>query len=158
MTDLKKKYDSSSIANAVVKNKGNPFNLRINECVIQNVSWGLFSWGEADLIALTKSGYLIEGEIKISKQDFLKDKDKWKWDINSSWSKDIKRFFYIVPIHLKDFAMENTDRGVISVSHTETGIYKIKIERDDKCNVGRKLFIEEKMQLLRLGSMRAWRS
>lgn len=148
---------AKQVAMAVVHSRS-IFNLRTNDCVVANVSWGLFSWGEADLIALTKSGYLIEGEIKLTKSDFLADKDKKKWKEGSEWPKDIKRFFYIVPDYLADFALENTDHGVISVSISETGTYSSKVKRDSKYNKGRKFFIEEKMQLMRLGAMRAWKN
>lgn len=153
MTELTAKQ----ISLAVVHAKTSPFNIRKNDCVVSNVSWGLFDWGEADLIALTKSGYLIEGEIKISKDDFLKDKFKKKWREDSRWHKDIKKFFYIVPENLSDFAIENTDRNIISVTITPAHGYVVKILRDRVGNIGRKLFMEEKMQLMRLGSMRAWK-
>jgi hypothetical protein len=155
-----KPLSARQIAMAVAHSGHTPFLLRKNEAVVENVSWGLFSWGEADLIAMTKAGYLIEGEIKISKTDFLKDSSKKKFTENhiEKWKRDIKRFFYIVPDHLREFALANTEHGVISVSITEKAAYKVKIEREGKYNIGRKLFIEERMQLMRLGCFRAWRS
>lgn len=151
------KLTSRNLMFAVVKAKGNPFFLRPNDCVVENVSWGMFTWGEADLIALTKAGYLIEGEVKISKADFLHDSAKRKWRERSGWSRDIRRFFYIVPIELKDFVLENTDKGVISVSVTEFLSYDVKIERESNNNDSRKLSVEEKLKLMRLGCMKAWK-
>ena len=40
-----------------------------HEIVVPNVSWSWLLW-EADLISITKAGYMNEYEIKISKQDF----------------------------------------------------------------------------------------
>ena len=49
------------------------FGIRKNLIVIPNVSYGFLLWGEADLIAVTKSGYAIEGEIKASLSDLKAD-------------------------------------------------------------------------------------
>jgi len=137
-----------------------PFNLRKNEAVIENVSYGMFSWGEADLIALTKSGYMIEGEIKISSNDILADlkKQKWKEESYKKWVRDIKKFYYCVPEELVAFTMENTNRAVIEVSVSESGAYRSRVVRDCQHGGGRKLFLEEKVNLLRLGCFRAWRT
>lgn len=43
--------------------------------IVPNVSWGL-NLHECDLLIFSKSGYATEVEIKISKQDLLKDKNK----------------------------------------------------------------------------------
>lgn len=59
----------------------------------------LFSW-EMDFAALTKAGYLIECEIKVSASDWEADqyKDKWK----SEHQKYVRRFYYVVPWYLLD--------------------------------------------------------
>jgi hypothetical protein len=45
---------------------------------VSNVSWSLLPY-EADLIALTQSGYMIEVEIKISLSDLKREDGKAKW-------------------------------------------------------------------------------
>ena len=146
------------IQKAVTVGYNSPFNLKANYCVVSNVSWGLFTWGEADLIALRKSGYLIEGEIKISKQDFLKDKDKKKFNnCLVRWEKDIKEFYYIVPEELSDFAMANTSYGVIATSITNYG-YSVKVLRGAIVSKNAvKLPEKQQVNLLRLGCFRFWK-
>lgn len=47
------------------------FNKR-NDIIVPNVSWGLLNH-EADMVVMTKSGYLTEIEIKRSWEDFKAD-------------------------------------------------------------------------------------
>lgn len=151
---------AKQIARAVTSKTNSPFCLKKNDVVVENVSYGMFGWGEADLIALSRAGYLTEGEIKISRADFLNDKKKAKWKDNEAgkeWKKDIKQFYYIVPEELKDFALENTEHGIIGVSVTKTSDWSVLLHRPGCFNHSRKLFIEERMKLMRLGCFRAWR-
>lgn len=151
-----KVIDSKFLTRATVM-APSPFNIRANCVVCTNVSWGMFGWGEADLIALTKSGYLIEGEVKLTKEDFLRDKHKKKFNsLSDSWKKDIKKLYYIVPDYLLTFALENTIHSVISVD-TQCNGFRVKVENRGGCNISRKLFIEEKLKLARLASMRYWK-
>jgi hypothetical protein len=59
----------------------------------------VFAW-ESDFIAVTKSGYVIECEVKISRSDFLADikKDKHKL-LTRVWPTDMipNRFMYVAP-------------------------------------------------------------
>lgn len=150
---------ANDIAKIAAHAPNSPFNIKKHEAVIQNVSWGFFEWGEADLIALTKAGYLIEGEIKVTKSDFLIDSKKKKWagECGDLWKKDIKQFYYIVPVELVEFALQNTEHGVVSAEVTNKSSYKITVHRQGKFNRGRKLFLEERNKLLRLGCFRAWK-
>lgn len=143
----------------IVTHTNSPFSIKKNDAVIENVSWGMFEWGEADLLALTKSGYMIEGEIKISEGDILADlkKNKWMSDYQQKWLKDIKNFYYIVPENLVEFCINKTSRAVIAVSYSEKGTIKSRIARQTQHVGGRKLYLEEKVKLLRLGCFRVWR-
>ena len=141
----------------LISRSSSPFFLRANACVVPNVSWGLFSWGEADLIALSKSGYLTEGEIKVSKADFLKDKDKKKFvdpKMFKAWQKDIKNFYYIVPEELVDFALANTGHGVISVSKKGK---VVRVRNSIPSKTAKKLPDAHSFNLLRLCCFRFWK-
>ena len=91
----------------------NHLNIRTN-IIVPNVSWafnamhegkhGIFSRSlhECDLLVLSKSNYATEIEIKISKNDLLKDKEKkHKHDHNL-----IKYLYFAVPKSLKELALE----------------------------------------------------
>jgi hypothetical protein len=83
---------------------GHPFlSIRRNLLIVPNVSWGLFTWGEADLIIVSKSKFLSEIEIKISLKDLEADeaKKKWRYPIRDIM---IKYFYYAVPIDLLEGA------------------------------------------------------
>ena len=60
--------------------------------VVPNVSWG-FMWYEADLVVITKAGYMTEIEIKRSWTDFLADFKKRDYHSDAR----ISRFYYAVP-------------------------------------------------------------
>lgn len=55
--------------------------------VIANVIM-IFPW-EVDLFSVNRSGYTYEFEVKISRQDFLKDSKKKKWD-KQKWLPELK--------------------------------------------------------------------
>ena len=74
--------------------------------VICNVSHGLFSWGEADIIEILKSDYINEYEVKASVSDLKADMHKNKWNKErdyffTNWRNDIYRFSYIMPREMK---------------------------------------------------------
>jgi len=73
-----------------------------NHTIVPNVFWSFFRH-EVDILSVTSSGYATEIEIKISKSDLKKDKDKH----HSHYSPLIKYFYFAVPEYLKDFALEN---------------------------------------------------
>lgn len=74
--------------------------------VVPNVSWGFFATHEADLVVITKSGYLTEIEIKRSWTDFLAD---FKKDFYHADDR-IAQFFYAVPECMVVPCLEYIDR------------------------------------------------
>lgn len=150
------KVSAKSLAYIAVNRGHSPFYLRINQAVVANVSWGLFVWGEADIVAVSKSGYLIEGEIKISKADLLKDKHKKKFTERyyDRWKKDIKSFYYIVPTELVEEALKtNLTAGVIEVDGDNLKVHR----RSEISKQAVKLSEKNLFNLMRLGCMRAWK-
>lgn len=122
---------------------------------IPNLSWGMLNY-EADLVIITKSGYLTEVEIKRSWADF-------KADFKKGHEHDDPRvyhFYYCVPESIcervAEFLQEKYGAGrpsVLCVSeegnirHYDGGISH---------RGGRKLFLEEQLTAARLGCMRVW--
>ena len=113
---------------------------------------------ECDVLVLSKSGYLTEIEIKRSWTDFLADFSK----AHQHRSEYIKYFYYCVPLSMcdevKKYLEENAskndlykDRGIIT--YDEDGYIQIKKVAKQYYNP-KKLFLEQQLELARLGSMR----
>ena len=81
--------------------------------VVPNVSWGLLSGREADLLVVYPSRWMSEVEIKVTAQDIKADKKKRKWGrIPDS---RIRHFWFAVPENLKDHPDIPEHAGVIAV-------------------------------------------
>lgn len=123
--------------------------------VVANVSWGLLRW-EADVCALSNSGWLTEIEIKVSVADLKKDAEKTK---HGQWAQDnmIREFFYAMPgavwDKVKDAPPIPDYAGVIVI--TEDGRREYPRKATKKTHA-RKLTDSERLQLGRLGAMRYW--
>ena len=132
------------------------FNIRAN-IIVPNVSWGLSVGGyilhECDLLVLSKSWYATEIEIKVSKQDLLKDKEKW----HQHQHPHIRRLFFAVPKELQHTALKEIpeDAGLIVVDRIIKNRYRIDTVKNAKARKGAKQWQEhEVQQLTRLGTMR----
>lgn len=71
-----------------------------HDVVIPNVSWSWLYW-EADLISVTKAGYMYEFEIKITRSDFEADFRKRKHQDLKRGAKNIRipnYFSYVAPL------------------------------------------------------------
>lgn len=140
------------------------FDIRRN-IIVCNVSWGLLNH-EADMVVLSPSGYLTEIEIKRSISDLRAD---FKKEHDHS-DKCLKYFYYCVPKALKDECEklindhcryvtaiitydEKLNLSIEPVHYSHSGRDFITAGRELG---GRKLFLEEQLQIARLGSMRAW--
>lgn len=132
------------------------FGVRQN-VIVPNVSWGMFyDLHECDLLLLTKSNYATEIEIKVSKQDLLKDKEKK----HNHFHKNIARLYFAVPEKLEEIALkEIPERAGLLVGHKlkhDWGFsYHIKEVRSPIRNKNAlKWTEEERNKLTRLGTMR----
>jgi hypothetical protein len=110
---MKAKKLNESIAQVCCANL---FGYRAN-LIVPNLSWG---WGlnhEADLIVISKAGYVTEVEIKISKSDLKADFNK----LHNHDSKKIHRLFYAVTQELVDLALEIVPKkcGIIVIKKSE---------------------------------------
>ena len=150
-----------------------------SDIMVPNLSWGFLPY-EADFVVLTKSGYLTEVEIKRSWEDFKADFNK----VHRHDDERIYHFFYCVPIGIfdkvkeflidklmeelddysKDRLAKNPDLlGFHSLlpavlTYDEKGIVKQQKFgfSGARRNKARKLFLEEQLQVARLGCLRYW--
>lgn len=141
------------------------FGARAN-LIVPNVSWGMFGH-EVDLCILSKAGYATEVEIKVSKADLVKDKEK-RHGHNDSM---IKYLYFAIPEHL--FTCECISHlpgraGILAVKWNEPfdnpyyprrrieGYWSCKKQREAAIQYDRKWTDCERNSLLRLGAMRIW--
>lgn len=129
-----------------------------NNIIVPNVSWGFFATHEADLVIINKAGYMTEVEIKRSWEDFLHDfkKQTTHDEGKVSWK------YFAVPQCLSERVWQYLcDNG-----HMDCGV--IQYLEDGNANFvycpnnmlshieSKKLFLEEKLAIARLGCMRIW--
>lgn len=130
----------------------NFFGIRTN-LIVPNISWGLLNH-ECDLFILTNAGYGYEVEIKISKQDLIKDKDKK----HKHFDQKLKYLYFAIPEYLEnciEHIPENA--GIIIVRWISDVRLFCEIIREPK-QIGHYRFSDdEKFQIARLGAMRIWR-
>ncbi len=132
------------------------FNKR-QDIFVPNVSYGLLEH-EADLVVMTKSGYLSEIEIKRSWADFLADFKK----PHGHKDERVYRFYYAVPEKIAELVIEYIQDHQVPtdgvIVYYENGTYSFT--PGGKMGVyyshGRKLFMEEQLTIARLGCMRIW--
>ncbi len=131
--------------------------------VVPNVSWGLLPH-EADMIAMTDAGYLSEVEIKVSKADFLADREKYKHRLAESRGPHelIKEFYYAMPTTVWDKCKpEDLPTGAGLILCGLRGEYgkedRAYVAQKPTINPGaRKMSDAERQQLMRLCYMRYW--
>jgi len=122
-------------------------NVRVN-LIVPNVSWGL-EIHECDLLVVTKSRYLWEVEIKVSKADLVKDKLKTHCHKNSK----LKRLYFAIPEFLESEIEHIPERaGIIIVN--ELG--KCRTLRYPKENGTYKISEADYLKIAHLGCMRMW--
>ena len=131
------------------------FGVRRN-LIIPNVSWGWGLYYEADLVVVTKAGYAKEIEIKVSRSDLIKDKDKK----HSHDCEKFKELYFAIPQKLlRDIEHIPERAGIIvceKVMHNDKPHFKAKLERPAKKNFANKLSLYDRYELARLGSLRVW--
>lgn len=127
--------------------------------MVTNVSWGLNlnnkPLHECDILLLTKSNYLWEIEIKVSKADLVQDKKKYHGHFNSN----IKRLYFAIPDYIKDYHDHIPERaGIIIVRRAKTYSDRLfcRTERPAINQKGYKLSKDEHLKMALLGAMRSW--
>jgi len=137
------------------------FGIRQN-LIVPNVSWGVAMLHECDILSLSKSNYATEIEIKVSRTDLLKDKDKKHGHLHNH----IAQLFFAVPKNLEAVALEVIPEraGLFTVEDIKSPTflddvydYTLVTEQVRGCVRNKKAVKwsdEERNQLARLGTMR----
>ena len=122
--------------------------------IVPNVSWGLGFRHELDLLVYTGSGKAWEVEIKVSKQDLLRDALK----AHQHRSEFIHRLYFAVPETLQDLIQEIPERaGFIVCRARPYGRPQVNVVRPARLNPGVKPWPDSRVRkLLELASMRVW--
>lgn len=134
------------------------FGIRDN-IIVPNVSWGFFDTHEADMVVINKSNYLTEIEIKRSWSDFRKDFTK---TTTHDEGKVMWKYFAVPEKILKKVSEYLTlnhriDWGIISYNDLG-GIWLVRHPKNHgDTDPKKKLFIEERLSIARLGCMRIWK-
>lgn len=109
---------------------------------------------ECDMLILSKTGYLTEIEIKRTWSDFLNDFKKK----HHHESDIIKSFFYCIPLSIEEKVKEYIASNKIQcngiITYNEDLMLKTSNIFTPNFRKYRKLFLEEKFELARLGAMR----
>lgn len=131
------------------------------DIMIPNLYWGMLDY-EADFVVISKSGYMTEVEIKRSLADF-------KADFNKSHTHNAEQvyyFYYCVPEKIYDKAIEFLRHHYTENTNADYPAVLYYTEDGQIINPGfgsryqrgrhRKLFLEEILQVARLGQLRYW--
>ena len=111
---------------------------------------------ECDLLILSDSNYATEVEIKISKADLRKDKQKW----HKHRSNMIKYLYFAVPEYMIDFALGKIPKeaGLFGVyKRVYNGKYMYFVKKVKQAGVNRsaqKWTMEDRLKLAELGVKR----
>lgn len=152
---------------------------QVTQCVVNNIfpvdrwtcvpnaSFGLGLHWEADLLALSGSGYLYETEVKVSMQDLKRDRDKRKWSglIPPSLTPEgvMKGFYFAMPASLaaRPDAQEIVPyfAGILSCKYLNNGrIQQANVIRRPRINSRAKKYDDEfRAKMMRLATMRYWK-
>lgn len=125
--------------------------------IVPNISWGFIGlYYEADLVVVTKAGYAKEIEVKVSRGDLLKDKEKK----HNHDCKKFKELYFAIPQSLmkdKEYIPERAGIIVCKKEIYDDDIYyTAKLERPAISNGAEKLTLLDKYELARLGTLRMW--
>jgi hypothetical protein len=121
--------------------------------IVPNVFWGMNLFYECDLVKLSPNNYATEIEIKVSKQDLLKDKEK-KRNHNSNL---FKYLYFAVPEKLQELALKEipTRAGLFVIFENDKGQkYAREIRKPVKNEYCKKWSEHQRYKLTRLGAMR----
>ena len=123
------------------------FNPRVN-LVVPNVSWGLGLRYEADILVCSKSGYITEVEIKVSRADLKRDASKKH---QHSWH-HVNRLFFAMPKAMEaDADLVPEGAGILLVD----GFF-CSVSRRAKSRKAKPMPPDAITKLAMLGNLRVW--
>lgn len=124
--------------------------------VIPNVYWA-FGHYEKDLVVITKAGYAWEIEIKVSRADLIKDKEKRH--NHTAYNDKFKFLYFAIPKELESHIEHIPEgAGIIIVSEEDRATWwrGCKIIREPQKKSDYKLSVEEQLSIARLSAHRMW--
>jgi hypothetical protein len=135
------------------------FNPRQN-LIVPNIHWGLWIH-ECDLFILTQAGYAYEVEIKVTKADLMRDKDKRH--NHEDRDNRIKHLYFAIPEKLLPHIEHIPQRAGILVAKSRRYSMRHSGERLRVEEVREPLLMSsykfsepEKYKVARLGALRTW--
>ena len=170
------KRDLLEIETALARHDKFNFTKNIVAFNVKGISENLPIYHECDMLVLSKSGYLTEIEIKRSWSDFLAD---FKKKHNHNNYPIIKYFYYCVPLSIYEKVRDKLEERYNSRTGNDTFNYTGIITYDEDLNFvinghrfqvfytdemketypqmlgAKKLYLEQQLELARLGAMRA---
>ena len=124
--------------------------------IVPNVSWGFgYLHYEADLVVVTKAGYAKEIEIKVSKGDLIKDKEKG----HGHNYRQFKELWFAIPEKLaeySDYKEHIPERAGIYIVTEEDGYCSVVLERKAERTNAEPITTKDRYELARLGALRIW--
>lgn len=123
--------------------------------VVPNISYG-FGLHECDLLVVRKSRWMVEVEIKVTKQDFLNDLKKLHG--HKDKKNRIKELYYAVPDYIYDDVKKLLPKnaGLIVCNRRRGRIYCNVVVKPKKIKNSRKLTEKEYVKFLELGCMKIY--
>ena len=119
--------------------------------LVPNLSWSLLPW-ECDLALITKSDYLYEIEIKISKADLKRDLKKRKWLLYDRGK--VKRTWFAYPEVMSDNSELVPEIAGILIVDKHGFVKQTKPPHDNP--MAKKLNPHDKNTIMRLLNFRLW--
>jgi hypothetical protein len=164
-----RRWTGDQVARILATHWDSPLNWGKQRVVVPRVNT-LLPW-EADLLAISHTGYLTEIEVKVSAADWWVDAKKQKWRryaeppvgsvFGAGWAK-VKYFWYAAPIELAqrwaEFGLPDF-AGVYGIEDLGDDKMRIHVVRPATARSGhRRLQADEQLQLARCGCIRIWTS
>lgn len=121
--------------------------------IVPNVSWG-FGIHECDILCVTKSGYLYEIEIKISRSDLRADSKKRHGHISDK----IRNLWFAIPKNLEYAESFVPPRaGILIIQKTPSGrLVCHEARKPVTSRSAPKVSAEQAYAVARLGALRVW--
>jgi len=139
------------------------------QCCIPNVSWGIYTNHECDMVSFTHSGVVTEYEIKTTWSDWKNDwtKDRWaETDRHGNprrvMPKNISRYYYVVPKdvydgHHDEVKLPIPEAGIVTYTRNHYGQIRFSFVKKAMAIPGSVKIDKDTMyRFARLGVMRYW--
>jgi len=128
-----------------------------HEFIIPNIYLSGGAWSEADLISVTKAGYISEYEIKVSRADFKADFNKLKHHFFKKDQRCFQRYFWFAtPSGLIKTSEVPEYAGHMEIFKKRNGIFKcLEKKRPPRLN-GKKINKHQKEKMYRGYMFRFW--